>query len=117
MNDEDPQYVRRDRMTFYPVVVMSTIFCVSIFIVIAATFGDPLNPVNKWVNHNANVFLLGETFLLMAAVLIAMTLDRIRTLERLARQQEAEPQATQESDPCPAFTEIESTSEERDHVD
>lgn len=116
MNDEDPQAVRRDRMTFYPVVLMSTIFCVSIFIVIAATFGDPLNPVNKWINRNANAFLLGETVLLMVSVLVAMTLDRMRTLRRLARRQEAEPQSTLESDPCSTSEEIESTPEEIDHV-
>lgn len=75
-------------MTFYPVILFSTLFCISIFIVIAATFGDPTIPVNQWVNRHANVVLLVETVLLMFAAIGAMTVDRIRTLRRLAAEKE-----------------------------
>lgn len=84
---DDPKDVRRERITFYPVIILSAIFCVSIFIVIAATFGDRNLPVNKWVNKNANWILIVETILLVIAAIGAMTADRIRTLRRIANEQ------------------------------
>ena len=75
-------------MIFYPVIILSALFCVSIFIVIAATFGDQNIPANDWVNKNANWVLIIETVLLMMAAIGAMTVDRIRTLRRLARAKE-----------------------------
>lgn len=88
MHKDTPQDVRRERMIFYPVIFLSAIFCVSIFIVIAATFGDQNIPANHWVNRNANWVLITETVLLMIAAIGAMTIDRIRTLRRLARENE-----------------------------
>lgn len=78
-------------MTFYPVIILSTIFCVTIFIVIAATFGDPSIPVNQWVNKNANTILIVETVMLLVAAIGAMTVDRVRTLRKLAEQSDANP--------------------------
>ena len=69
-------------MTFYPVIVMATLFCVTIFMVIAATFGDPANPANRWMNRNANMLLIGESVLLVVCAVGAMTIDRMRTLQR-----------------------------------
>ncbi len=88
MQNDCPQDVRRERMTFYPVIVMSTIFCISIFIVIAATFGDQEVTVNRWVNKNANFILIVETVLLMISAIGAMTVDRLRTLKRLAAEED-----------------------------
>lgn len=84
MTIETPETVRRDRLTFYPVVLMSTVFCVSIFIVIAATFGERTNPVNAWINRHANLILLAEAGVLFGLSILAMTLDRLRTLKQLA---------------------------------
>ena len=80
---------RRDRLTFYPVVLMATIFCITIFLVIAATFGDPAHPVNKWINKNANTLFIVEAILLVVLSIVAMAIDRVRTLKRMAEQYEA----------------------------
>lgn len=86
MTEDDPQTVRTDRITFYPVIVLAAIFCISIFIVIAATFGDPNIPLNKLINRHANSVLIVETVLLTLTTLGAMTVDRLRTLRKLAQQ-------------------------------
>ncbi|WP_417847392.1 hypothetical protein [Thalassoglobus sp.] len=105
MNKDSPQDVRRERMTFYPVIVISTIFCVSIFIVIAVTFGDQDVPVNRWVNKNANLILIVETVLLTITAIGAMTVDRLRTLKRIAAEKEANPEGGTENEPV---TEVDS---------
>lgn len=94
---------RRDRMTFYPVIVLAALFCVTIFMVIAATFGDPANPANRWMNANANSLLIGESILLVVAAVAAMTIDRVRTLRQLGAARDEQSHTTQ-------------TDEERTHV-
>ncbi len=90
MQKDDSQDARRDRMTFYPLIVMGAIFCISIFIVIATAFGDPDHPLNRWVNQNANLMLITETVLLVTLSVGAMTVDRQRTLRALAKEQKNE---------------------------
>lgn len=88
MQKDNSKAARHDRMTFYPLIVMGAIFCISIFIVIATTFGDPDHPLNRWVNLNANLILITETVLLVILSVGAMTVDRLRTLKILAMEQE-----------------------------
>ncbi|TWT49899.1 hypothetical protein KOR42_38510 [Thalassoglobus neptunius] len=95
---ESTDEVKRDRLTFYPVIVVSAIFCISIFIVIAATFGDQLNPANRWINRNANSVLIIETVVLVIVTLGAMTIDRVRTLKKLSQTKSSSPVAQESSD-------------------
>ncbi len=88
MKKDDSKDARLDRMTFYPLIVMGAIFCISIFIVIATTFGDQDHPMNRWVNQNANLILITESVLLVILSVGAMTLDRLRTLKIIALEQE-----------------------------
>lgn len=82
---------RRDSLVFYPVAVVGGVFCLSIFICIAATFGDPDVPVNRWVNRHFSAILLGEAMLLIVVSIGAMTADRLRHL----RHRDAEASASQ----------------------
>ena len=103
MQNDDPEDARRDRMTFYPLIVMGAIFCISIFIVIATTFGDPDHPLNSWVNLNANLILITEAVLLVILSIGAMTVDRLRTLKKLASEQKEQENIPEEScDDAPA---------------
>lgn len=78
-----------DRAIFYPVAFVGAIFCMSIFVIIAATFGDAGNPVNDWVNKNAIPILLWETLLLVTVSIGAMTYDRVRTMRRMQTMNDA----------------------------
>lgn len=78
-----------DRAIFYPVAFVGAIFCMSIFVIIAATFGAADNPVNEWVNKNATQILLWETLLLVTVSIGAMTYDRIRTMRRMQAMSDA----------------------------
>jgi len=76
---------RRDRWVFYPVAVVGGLFCVTVLMTIAAAFGDPQAPVAKWLNRNATPLLLWETALLVTIGILAMTIDRFRTLKKKQR--------------------------------
>ncbi len=84
MSDSNSNQVYKDRVIFYPVAVVGAVFCISIFVVIATAFGDPLAPANQWVNKFATPLLLFETLLLVTVAIGAMAADRVRTLRRLA---------------------------------
>ena len=73
---------QRDRLIFYPVAVIGGLFCLSLFVTIAAIFGDPDAPVNRWINHNSGTILLAETGILMVIGLLAMWFDRVNTLRK-----------------------------------
>lgn len=73
---------QRDRLVFYPVAVVGGVFCVTVLMTIAAAFGDPQAPVAKWLNRNATPLLLWETALLVTISVLAMTIDRVRTLRK-----------------------------------
>jgi len=78
---------KRDRLVFYPVAVVAGIFCLTVFMTIAAVFGDPQAPFTRWMNRNATPLLLWETALLVTIGILAMTIDRLRTLQRIRREQ------------------------------
>lgn len=75
-----PENARRDRLIFYPVAALGGLFCLSIFICIAATFGDPEVPLNQWITRNFTSILLGEAGVVLVVGFAAMTVDRLITL-------------------------------------
>jgi hypothetical protein len=105
MNQPTSTSDRRDRLVFYPVAVVGGLFCLSIFICIAATFGDPEVPVNRWINRHFSMILLGEAVLLVVVCIGAMTIDRLRFLH----QQDSESPAGTRNEAAPEGT--------ADHVD
>jgi len=88
MNDSETQNVTTDRAVFYPVAVVGAVFCMTIFAVISAAFGNSQAPMNAWLNRHSTPLLLWETGLLVVTGIGAMTIDRIRTLKRLKAQAE-----------------------------
>lgn len=72
------------RSYFWPVSFLGGLFCVSIFAWIAAGFGDPQAPVNRWIDRYGLIVILVETFAVVIAGLLAMALDRSATLAKLA---------------------------------
>ena len=79
-----------DRAIFYPVAAVGGLFCVTILICIAAALGDPLAPVNQWINQRVTGILLGETLLLVTVGVGAMTADRVRTIRQQATRKRLE---------------------------
>lgn len=79
---------RTDRLVFYPVAAVGTVFAVTVLMTIAATFGDPRAPANQWFNRHATPLLLWETALLVVVAVLAMFIDRVRTLRRSREAQD-----------------------------
>ena len=66
---------------FFKLVIPATVlFIGTILALIACLFGDPDAPVSKWLEANGNTLLLWEFVAVIALSLLAMTIDRIRTL-------------------------------------
>lgn len=79
---------RTDRLVFYPVAAVGGAFAVTVLMTIAAAFGDPQAPANQWFNRHATPLLLWETALLVVVSVLAMVIDRVRTLRRMRNEQD-----------------------------
>ncbi len=71
---------QRDRLVFYPVAIMGGVFCVTVFMSIAALLGDQQVPAKQWINRHITTVLVVEAVLLLLTGILAMTIDRQRTL-------------------------------------
>lgn len=80
----------RDRLVFYPVAVMGGVFCITVFLAVAATFGDPAHPLHDLINRFGTPVLLIEAGLLVVVGLLAMTVDRVLTLRRRSQNSPAQ---------------------------
>jgi len=89
---------RRDRLVFYPVAVVGGLFCLTVLMTIAATFGDPQAPAARWLNRHGTPLLLWETALLVTVSVLAMVIDRIRTLQRLKKSQSTQTETEPETE-------------------
>lgn len=68
---------------FFTLLIPATfIFCGTILMYVMAGFGDPNAPLNQIVDRYAFAVLIAEAVLVIAIGLIAMTIDRRRTLSR-----------------------------------
>ncbi len=59
----------------------------TILALIASVFGTPEAPVSKWLDRHGNQLLIWEFVCVVALTILAMTIDRVRTL----RGQDEEP--------------------------
>ena len=67
---------------FFRLIVPATVvFILTILSLIATLFGNPEAPVAKWLEANGNHLLLGEFVVVILLSLLAMIIDRRRTLQ------------------------------------
>lgn len=62
------------------IVPVTVVFILTILALIASLFGNPEAPVSKWLDANGNKLLMWEFVAIIFLSLLAMTVDRIRTL-------------------------------------
>ena len=68
-------------LLFRLVVPACVVFILTILVMIASVFGNPRAPLTQWLERYIGTLLTVEFFATMAIVLLAMTMDRIRTLK------------------------------------
>lgn len=71
----------RPSLLFRLIVPATTLFIFTIFALIAAVFSDPRAPVTQWLDANGNQLLLWEFVVVVVLAILAMAIDRIRTLK------------------------------------
>jgi hypothetical protein len=67
-------------LLFRLVVPACAAFIFTILVMIASIFGDPQAPVSRWFDRHMGALLTVEFVATMVLALLAMTVDRIRTL-------------------------------------
>jgi hypothetical protein len=73
---------QRDRLVFYPVAGAGFVFCLTVLSIIASAFADPQAPVARWLNAHAISLMLWEAALVVVISVLAMVIDRVRTLRK-----------------------------------
>ncbi|WP_437203151.1 hypothetical protein [Planctomicrobium sp. SH664] len=77
-----PDQTRQDRLVFYPVAVVGAVFCITVLASTVSLFSDPDHPLSRWMQKYGTRALVLETILLIATALLAMTIDRFKTLKQ-----------------------------------
>lgn len=70
----------RTSLLFRLIVPATVVFILTILALIASVFGTAEAPISKWLDAHANQLLIWELVAVVGLSLIAMTIDRIRTL-------------------------------------
>ena len=72
---------RTQPTVFFRLIVPATVvFILTILALIACLFGNPDAPVAQWLDANGNTLLLTEFVAVIALSILAMFIDRMRTL-------------------------------------
>ena len=71
----------RTSLLFRLIVPACAVFIVTILIMIASVFGTPPAPVAQWLDRHLGTVLTVEFTVIMVLALLAMTVDRVRTLK------------------------------------
>lgn len=79
-------------LLFRLIVPASMAFIFTILVMIASIFGDPQAPVAAWFDHNLGTLLTVEFVAVIGLALLAMTVDRIRTLRAIQESGRLQPQ-------------------------
>jgi len=67
-------------LLFRLIVPVCAVFIVSILAMIASVFGNPEAPISKWLDRHVGTILAVEFFATIGLSVLAMFVDRIRTL-------------------------------------
>ena len=68
-------------LSFRLVVPVCALFILTVLALIASVFGDPRAPVAQWFDRHAGTLLTVEFIAIMVLALLAMAIDRIRTMK------------------------------------
>ncbi len=71
-------------LLFQLVVPATAVFIITILSLIAVLFSDERAPLAQWLNRNGNTLLLAELVAVIALSILAMAVDRWKTLRSLA---------------------------------
>ncbi len=77
-------------LLFRLVVPCCAVFIFIVLAMIASTFGDPRAPVAQWFNRHAGTLLKVTAAATIVLALLAMTVDRIRTLRSQSKERPAD---------------------------
>ncbi|HIE98744.1 MAG TPA: hypothetical protein EYQ63_17480 [Fuerstia sp.] len=81
-------------LLFRLVIPATVIFILTILALIASLFGDPRAPVSQWLEAYGNDLLIWEFIIVLAIALLAMTVDRWRSLHGIEEDPIMPPQPT-----------------------
>ena len=73
-------------LLFRLVVPVTVVFILTILALIACLFGDPNAPVSRWLNEHGNQLLIVEFVAVIVLSLLAMVVDRVRTLRGIEEE-------------------------------
>lgn len=73
----------RPSLLFRLIVPVTVVFIMTVLALIASLFGNPDAPVSQWLDVWGNRLLLWEFVAVLVVSLLAMTIDRVRTLRGL----------------------------------
>ncbi|MEZ6126908.1 MAG: hypothetical protein R3C49_27640 [Planctomycetaceae bacterium] len=68
-------------LIFRLIIPVTVVFIMTILALIASLFGNPNAPVSKWLDANGNTLLIWEFVAVIVLSFLAMTVDRVRTLQ------------------------------------
>lgn len=62
------------------IIIASGLFAVTMLAYVASSFGDKSSPAARWLARHGGTLVLYEVAAIIAASLIALTIDRLQTL-------------------------------------
>ena len=92
-------------LLFRLIVPVCAIFILTILAMIATLFGDPRAPIAQWLERHGNTLLAIEFAATLGLSILAMTIDRIRTLRTTPKTPSATAPETPEVAPNSSGTE------------
>lgn len=90
----DAQQADADRglnVFFRLTVVAASIFVVTILASLSTLFGDPLSPVNVFLEQRATSLLISEVAIILTLALLALIVDRRQALKHRANSNRSRP--------------------------
>ena len=94
-------------LLFRLIVPATVVFILTILSLVASIFSDPESPQAAWMDRNADALLLWELVIVMVLAVLAMAIDRMRTLKGLDEESLPQPE---NSDPTSGTTAVPDTS-------
>jgi hypothetical protein len=78
----EPERGRELNVFFRLTVAAACVFVVTILASLSTLFGDPLSPVNQFLEQRATSLLIAEVIVILLLALLALIVDRRQTLRQ-----------------------------------